>query len=154
MGEGQQEVNEPHQRTIDDSTKITGDHAYRGPGARRRRNLGRILALRPFAPDFPFRTVKVLRCPAVQRAHAGTEVSGDSIWEGERIEAQIEFRLTLHTARPLGGGNRSSDVGTRWNDNPSIDAGVEDAHLGDALYLDIMREFLRRMERKRQGSTG
>jgi len=37
------------------------------------------------------------------------------------------------------------------NDNPSIDAGVEDAHLGDALYLRIMQEFLRRMERKRQG---
>jgi glutathione synthase/RimK-type ligase-like ATP-grasp enzyme len=37
------------------------------------------------------------------------------------------------------------------NDNPSIDAGVEDAHLGDELYLRIMQEFLRRMERKRQG---
>jgi len=40
------------------------------------------------------------------------------------------------------------------NDNPSIDAGVEDNHLGDALYLRIMQEFLRRMERKRQGTTG
>jgi glutathione synthase/RimK-type ligase-like ATP-grasp enzyme len=39
------------------------------------------------------------------------------------------------------------------NDNPSIDAGVEDAHLGDTLYVNIMREFLRRMERKRQGLT-
>ncbi len=39
------------------------------------------------------------------------------------------------------------------NDNPSIDAGVEDAHLGDQLYLRIMQEFLRRMERKRQGIT-
>jgi glutathione synthase/RimK-type ligase-like ATP-grasp enzyme len=37
------------------------------------------------------------------------------------------------------------------NDNPSIDAGVEDAHLGDELYLRVMQEFLRRMERKRQG---
>ncbi|AFJ03034.1 glutathione synthase/ribosomal protein S6 modification enzyme (glutaminyl transferase) [Methylophaga frappieri] len=32
------------------------------------------------------------------------------------------------------------------NDNPSIDAGVEDDYLGMALYDDIMREFLRRLE--------
>jgi glutathione synthase/RimK-type ligase-like ATP-grasp enzyme len=40
------------------------------------------------------------------------------------------------------------------NDNPSIDAGVEDAHLGPDLYLRIMSEFLRRMERKRLGTRG
>jgi len=39
------------------------------------------------------------------------------------------------------------------NDNPSIDHGVEDEHLGEALYLRIMQEFLRRMERKRAGET-
>ena len=37
------------------------------------------------------------------------------------------------------------------NDNPSIDAGVEDAYLGDDLYRRIMEEFLRRLERKRLG---
>ncbi len=37
------------------------------------------------------------------------------------------------------------------NDNPSIDAGVEDAYLGEDLYRRIMDEFLRRMERKRLG---
>jgi glutathione synthase/RimK-type ligase-like ATP-grasp enzyme len=37
------------------------------------------------------------------------------------------------------------------NDNPSIDAGVEDAELGEDLYLQIMRELLRRMEAKRNG---
>jgi glutathione synthase/RimK-type ligase-like ATP-grasp enzyme len=37
------------------------------------------------------------------------------------------------------------------NDNPSIDAGVEDAELGDELYLRIVRELLRRMEAKRNG---
>ena len=37
------------------------------------------------------------------------------------------------------------------NDNPSIDAGVEDAYLGEDLYLRIMSEFLRRLERKRLG---
>jgi glutathione synthase/RimK-type ligase-like ATP-grasp enzyme len=37
------------------------------------------------------------------------------------------------------------------NDNPSIDAGVEDVYLGEDLYRRIMQEFLRRMERKRLG---
>ncbi len=40
------------------------------------------------------------------------------------------------------------------NDNPSIDAGVEDAYLGEDLYRRIMDEFLRRMERKRLGLRG
>jgi glutathione synthase/RimK-type ligase-like ATP-grasp enzyme len=37
------------------------------------------------------------------------------------------------------------------NDNPSVDAGVEDAYLGLDLYRRIMQEFLRRMEHKRLG---
>jgi glutathione synthase/RimK-type ligase-like ATP-grasp enzyme len=32
------------------------------------------------------------------------------------------------------------------NDNPSIDHGVEDAYLGEELYMQIMSEFLRRLE--------
>ncbi|ALS98606.1 RimK family protein [Lacimicrobium alkaliphilum] len=32
------------------------------------------------------------------------------------------------------------------NDNPSIDSGVEDKFLGQALYQEVMAEFLRRME--------
>ena len=35
--------------------------------------------------------------------------------------------------------------------NPSIDAGVEDAEMGDEVYQRIMRELLRRMEAKRNG---
>ena len=35
------------------------------------------------------------------------------------------------------------------NDNPSIDGGVEDAHLKDALYEKIMQVFLKRMEARR-----
>ena len=34
------------------------------------------------------------------------------------------------------------------NDNPSIDAGVEDEVLGDALYRRIMEHFLRRLEQR------
>jgi glutathione synthase/RimK-type ligase-like ATP-grasp enzyme len=36
------------------------------------------------------------------------------------------------------------------NDNPSIDAGNEDAFLKDELYLRIMRCFRDRLERRRQ----
>jgi len=36
------------------------------------------------------------------------------------------------------------------NDNPNIDAGVEDAVLGDELYLKIMNSFYNRIERERK----
>jgi glutathione synthase/RimK-type ligase-like ATP-grasp enzyme len=69
------------------------------------------------------------------------------------------IKLALKATHPIGDGLYGVDlkqVGSKpvvieVNDNPSIDAGVEDAHLGDKLYLHIMGEFLRRMERKRQG---
>jgi glutathione synthase/RimK-type ligase-like ATP-grasp enzyme len=70
-------------------------------------------------------------------------------------------RLALKATQPIGDGLYGVDlkqVGSKpvvieVNDNPSIDAGVEDARLGDELYLRIMQEFLRRMERKRQGGS-
>ena len=36
------------------------------------------------------------------------------------------------------------------NDNPSIDHGVEDAYLGEELYMQVMSEFLRRFELRGQ----
>ena len=65
----------------------------------------------------------------------------------------------LKATAPIGDGLYGVDIkqnGDRIvvievNDNPSIDAGVEDAYLGEDLYLRIMQEFLRRMERKRLG---
>lgn len=44
--------------------------------------------------------------------------------------------------KPTAGGPKVIEI----NDNPSIDAGVEDAVLGAELYCSIMREFLRRLE--------
>ncbi|MDZ7750330.1 MAG: RimK family protein [Gammaproteobacteria bacterium] len=35
------------------------------------------------------------------------------------------------------------------NDNPSVESGVEDEVLGDALYLKVMEEFLRRLDARR-----
>ncbi len=36
------------------------------------------------------------------------------------------------------------------NDNPSIESDVEDKYLGEQLYLEIMKEFLRRMDARRR----
>jgi glutathione synthase/RimK-type ligase-like ATP-grasp enzyme len=71
------------------------------------------------------------------------------------------IRLALKATAPIGDGLYGVDlkqVGERTvvievNDNPSIEAGVEDAYLGEDLYRRIMEEFLRRMERKRLGIT-
>ena len=68
-------------------------------------------------------------------------------------------KLALKATAPIGDGLYGVDlkqIGNRSvvievNDNPSIEAGVEDAYLGDDLYRRIMEEFLRRMERKRLG---
>jgi len=35
------------------------------------------------------------------------------------------------------------------NDNPNIDAGMEDQILKDELYLTVMRSFIRRIEQKK-----
>ena len=37
------------------------------------------------------------------------------------------------------------------NDNPNIDAGIEDAHLGKLLYHRVMEHFFSEMERYRYG---
>ncbi|GIX31859.1 MAG: hypothetical protein KatS3mg124_2331 [Porticoccaceae bacterium] len=59
--------------------------------------------------------------------------------------------------RPIGNGLYGVDVkesnGRGYvievNDNPNIDAGVEDAYLGDELYRLVMAEFLRRLQHHR-----
>ena len=68
-------------------------------------------------------------------------------------------KLALRATHAIGDGlygvdikqTRDRLVVIEVNDNPSLDAGVEDGHLGSELYLRIMQEFLRRMERKRAG---
>lgn len=75
-------------------------------------------------------------------------------------EAPSEIvKLAVRATAPIGNSLYGVDlkmVGERAvvievNDNPSIDAGVEDAYLGEDLYRRIMAEFLRRLERKRLG---
>ena len=69
-------------------------------------------------------------------------------------------RTALRAANLIGDGLYGVDlkqVGRQCyvievNDNPNIDAGVEDAVLGDALYQRIMTVFLTRLERRVAGS--
>lgn len=68
-------------------------------------------------------------------------------------------KLALKATQAIGDGLYGVDIKStergpvviEVNDNPNIDAGIEDAYLGDDLYRRIMEEFLRRMERKRLG---
>ena len=68
------------------------------------------------------------------------------------------IRTALKAANLIGDGLYGVDikqVGKKFylieiNDNPNIDAGVEDAILRDEFYLRIMRVFLRRIEHKNE----
>ncbi len=68
-------------------------------------------------------------------------------------------KLALRATTPIGHGLYGVDIKQldgrvviiEVNDNPSIDAGIEDAYLGDDLYRRIMHEFLSRLERRRMG---
>ncbi|HJP98720.1 MAG TPA: RimK family protein [Rhodanobacteraceae bacterium] len=68
-------------------------------------------------------------------------------------------RLAVRGTAPIGAGLYGVDIKQTHdrtvlievNDNPSIDAGVEDGALGGELYRSIMAELLRRMEAKRIG---
>ena len=68
------------------------------------------------------------------------------------------LKIATKAAKLIGNGLYGLDIkqsGNRIviieiNDNPSIDAGVEDRFLGGELYTLIMQEFLSRMEEKRR----
>ena len=76
----------------------------------------------------------------------------------QQVPARV-LRVAMRAARPMGDGLYGVDIkqsGDRLavvevNDNPNIDAGVEDKWLGDDLYRQVMLEFMRRMEARRLG---
>jgi len=69
------------------------------------------------------------------------------------------IQLALKAANLIGNGLYGVDIkqsGNRLylieiNDNPNLDAGVEDQILGMALYQQLMQEFLRRLQLRRTG---
>lgn len=95
----------------------------------------------------------------IRRDGAGTKVS-----EGEGETLAVEdappavVRCALKAARLIGDGLYGVDVkqanGKAYvieiNDNPSLDAGVEDGFLGPDLYRRIMQVFLQRVEQTKR----
>ena len=69
--------------------------------------------------------------------------------------------LALKTANLIGDGLYGVDlkevdgevVVLEVNDNPNLDAGIEDACLKDDLYRRVLEEFIRRLELKRRGQA-
>jgi len=71
-------------------------------------------------------------------------------------------RIAANAANLIGNGLYGVDVKQNErgafvievNDNPNIDAGIEDDVLGDDLYYKILSEFIQRIEHKRLRSNG
>jgi glutathione synthase/RimK-type ligase-like ATP-grasp enzyme len=95
----------------------------------------------------------------VKRDESGTKRSeGDfEVFAVEQAPPQL-LQIALKAANLIGNGLYGVDlkqVGRQFyvieiNDNPSIDAGVEDRVLGDKLYQAIISVFLRRIERQKK----
>lgn len=91
------------------------------------------------------------------QAKNGVDSGQSTAFSLSDVPAKV-IKLATKAARLVGDGLYGIDIkqsGSRVviieiNDNPSIDSGVEDAWLGAALYDDIMREFLRRLEQRSQ----
>lgn len=94
-------------------------------------------------------------------ARGGDRTGGFRTLPVREVPAEV-VKLALRATAPIGSGLYGVDlkqIGERIviievNDNPSIDAGVEDGYLGEDLYRRVMGEFLRRLERKRLGVAG
>jgi glutathione synthase/RimK-type ligase-like ATP-grasp enzyme len=86
--------------------------------------------------------------------------TADGIFQTMPIEHAPDqlIRTALKAANLIGDGLYGVDIkeiGKKFyvieiNDNPNIDAGVEDASLREELYLRIMRVFLRRIEHRNE----
>ena len=92
----------------------------------------------------------------------GTAKSGGFMTLPVRDAPADVIKLALKATQSIGDGLYGVDlkqtaertVVIEVNDNPSVDAGVEDAYLGEDLYLRVMQDFLRRLERRRLGIAG
>ena len=89
----------------------------------------------------------------------GSEVNG--LCETVAIEdvPPAVVKLAIDAASLIGDGLYGVDlkqtnerlVVIEVNDNPNLDAGIEDACIQDRLYDRILEEFIRRLELKHQG---
>lgn len=91
-----------------------------------------------------------------QEGRTSHEGNADTLAVGEAPDAVV--KTALKAANLIGDGLYGVDlkqIGNRCvvmevNDNPSIDAGVEDAVLKEALYREIMGVFVKRIESRKQ----
>lgn len=89
--------------------------------------------------------------------HSGprTRYGDAKTWRVEEAPADV-VDMGVRAAKLIGGGLYGVDlkvvngrpVVIEINDNPSIDAGVEDAVLGEALYARVMQWFARRLDER------
>jgi len=95
----------------------------------------------------------------VQHAEDGRFTEGDSrTYAIEDVPSNV-IKIAVRAANLIGNGLYGVDIKPtvtgpkviEINDNPSIDANIEDAVLGPQLYLTIMQEFLRRLETRGSG---
>ena len=91
----------------------------------------------------------------------GAEVNGECRTMAVHEAPRAVVDLAVKTANLIGDGLYGVDLkqaGDRVvvievNDNPNLDAGIEDAYLQDDLYSLVLEEFVRRLELKRRGQT-
>jgi glutathione synthase/RimK-type ligase-like ATP-grasp enzyme len=92
---------------------------------------------------------------------AGGEVIGECRTLPVESAPPAVVDLALKTASLIGDGLYGVDlkqvggevVVIEVNDNPNLDAGIEDACLKDDLYRQVLEEFIRRLELKRRGQA-
>lgn len=92
---------------------------------------------------------------------AGGEVIGECRTLPVENAPPAVVELALKTANLIGDGLYGVDlkevdgevVVIEVNDNPNLDAGIEDACLKDDLYRLVLEEFIRRLELKRRGQA-
>jgi len=95
-----------------------------------------------------------------QHGRTSGEGNVDTLTVGEAPEEVV--RIAVKAANLIGDGLYGVDlkqIGRRCvvmevNDNPNIDAGVEDVILKNALYRELMGVFLKRIEQRKQGRAG
>ncbi len=96
----------------------------------------------------------------LKHSPSGRFREGDSkTWAIEDVPGEV-IEIALKAAGLIGNGFYGVDlkqtnkgiVVMEINDNPNVDAGVEDHVLGDRLYQAIIQEFIRRLDLSKAGS--
>ena len=91
----------------------------------------------------------------------GQDINGECRTLAVHEAPRAVVELAVKTANLIGDGlygvdlKQSGDkvVVIEVNDNPNMDAGIEDAYLQDDLYSLVLEEFVRRLELKRRGQS-